>query len=55
MVIRGTLSDISEKAAKTGITKTALILVGRTLGNGQEVSRLYDSSFSHEFREAEEE
>ncbi|MEG0641887.1 MAG: cobalt-precorrin-4 C(11)-methyltransferase, partial [Clostridium sp.] len=32
--------------------KTALIMVGEFLGNEYELSKLYDPSFSHEFRES---
>ena len=42
-----------EMAAKEhGISKTALILVGDFLGSEYSRSRLYDPSFTHEFREA---
>ena len=34
------------------IRNTALILVGRFLGNDYELSKLYDASFSHGFRAA---
>ena len=47
-IIRGTLEDLPEKAAH--IRKTALVLVGRFLADDYERSRLYDPSFSHEFR-----
>ena len=49
-IVRGTLSDLPTKAGHIG--KTALILVGRFLGNEYERSRLYDPSFTTEFREA---
>ncbi len=49
-IIRGTLADLPQKAGD--IRKTALILVGRFLEGGAERSRLYDPSFSHEYREA---
>ncbi|WHH60585.1 precorrin-4 C(11)-methyltransferase [Petroclostridium sp. X23] len=53
-VVSGTLKDISEKVKKAGITKTAQIVVGDFLGNRYELSKLYDKSFSHEFRSAKE-
>ena len=52
-VIRTTIKNLSEDAKKNGISKTALILVGGFLGNNYERSKLYDPSFTHEFREAE--
>ena len=47
-IVRGTLADLPEKASH--IRKTAMVLVGRFLGNEYERSRLYDPSFSNEFR-----
>jgi precorrin-4 C11-methyltransferase len=52
-VIRGTLGELPEMAEKAGITKTALILIGRFLEGQGKHSRLYDRSFSHGYREAE--
>jgi precorrin-4/cobalt-precorrin-4 C11-methyltransferase len=52
-LIQGTLADIGEKTAQAGIRRQALILVGDVLGaRGGKPSRLYDSSFSHGFRNA---
>jgi precorrin-4/cobalt-precorrin-4 C11-methyltransferase len=51
-ILRGTLATLPEQAQKAGIKKTALILVGNFLGGDYELSRLYDASFGHEFREA---
>jgi len=51
-VIQGTLADIADRVAGTGIKKTALILVGRALSRDVAASRLYDAAFSHEFRSA---
>ena len=51
-VVRGTLSDIAEKTAAAGITKTALVLVGDFLGDCHAESRLYDRHFSTAFRTA---
>lgn len=47
----GTLADIADKVADARITKTALILVGRFLGEEYYYSKLYDADFSHEFRQ----
>ena len=52
-IVRGTLYDIAGKVSEAGIEKTAMIIVGRALDDGAEaVSRLYDESFSHEYRKA---
>ena len=51
LVIRGTLRDLAEKTAQAGISKTALIIAGRALARRGAVSKLYDSGFSHEFRD----
>jgi precorrin-4/cobalt-precorrin-4 C11-methyltransferase len=51
-IVRGTLADIAGKAAEAGITKTALTVVGWCLGDDYELSRLYASDFSTEFRKA---
>ncbi|NMB28056.1 MAG: precorrin-4 C(11)-methyltransferase [Tissierellia bacterium] len=49
-IILGTLKDIEEKVKKEGITKTAQILVGDFIEGKYERSKLYDPSFSHEYR-----
>ena len=47
------VSDLAAVAAEHGITKTALILVGDAIGrSGYEKSKLYDETFSTEFRKA---
>lgn len=52
-IVRGTLSDIRAKMKDAGISKTALVLVGRVLGHeGFAESRLYAADFSTEFRTA---
>ncbi len=53
-IVRGTLADIAEKVKTAGITKTAQILVGDFLGDDYALSKLYDKSFSHEYRKAKE-
>ena len=48
-----TVRSLAATAAEHGIRKTALVLVGDVLsGHGYEKSRLYDKTFSTEFREA---
>lgn len=50
-IIRGTLSDIRQKVKPEGITRTALILVGRVLENEDfEDSRLYAKDHTHVLR-----
>ena len=45
--------EIPEMAAKNGITKTALILIGNFLGKAYERSKLYAPDFSHGYRTAQ--
>ena len=50
-MIHGTLADIRAKVKESGITRTALILVGRALGEGAHAdSRLYDPAHHHVLR-----
>lgn len=51
-VIRAKLHQIPEKVREEGIDRSALILVGGFLGNDYELSKLYDRSFSHGYRNA---
>jgi len=51
-IVRGTLGRLPEMAQENGIRKTALVLVGDFLGGGYELSRLYASDFSTEYRRA---
>ena len=53
-IVRGTLLDIAEKVKEAGITKTALTVVGDFLGDDYELSKLYDKTFTHEFRKGVE-
>lgn len=53
-IVRGTLTDLPEKVEKAGIHKTALTVVGDFLGNDYELSKLYDETFTHEFRKGVE-
>ena len=54
-IVRCTVAALADSAAAEGITKTALITVGHFLGDTYELSKLYDASFSTEFREADAE
>lgn len=49
-IIFGTLRDIEEKVKKENIVKTAQILVGDFIEGEYERSKLYDPSFTHEYR-----
>jgi precorrin-4/cobalt-precorrin-4 C11-methyltransferase len=49
-LIRGTLGDIREQAKRAGITRTALILVGRALSGDGSDSRLYAADHHHLLR-----
>lgn len=51
LIIRGTLSDIRDKVKAAGITRTALILVGRVLDESSfDDSRLYAADHHHVLR-----
>lgn len=50
--VRTTVAGLAAAAKAEGITKTALITVGGFLGNEYERSKLYDPTFTTEFREA---
>ncbi len=52
-ICRCTVDALPQAARESGISKTALILVGGFLGDGFERSKLYDPGFATEFREAE--
>jgi len=49
-LIRGTLADIRDQAKAAGITRTALILVGRALAGSGSDSRLYAPGHHHVLR-----
>jgi precorrin-4/cobalt-precorrin-4 C11-methyltransferase len=51
-VLRCPLGKLAETGKNAGIRKTALIVVGDFLGDTYERSKLYDPTFSTEFREA---
>ena len=53
-IVRGTLTDLAEKVKEAGIRKTALTVVGDFLGDDYELSKLYDKTFTHEFRKGVE-
>ncbi|WP_029320293.1 precorrin-4 C(11)-methyltransferase [Butyrivibrio sp. AE3004] len=48
-----TIGDMAEQAKKENITKTAIVLIGDAIKHGRyDRSKLYDPSFSTEFRKA---
>ena len=49
-IVQGTLENIAELVKKENITKTAQILVGWFMGDEYSKSKLYDKSFTHEYR-----
>lgn len=50
-ILKTTVGNLHKAAEESGITKTALILVGGFLGDKYDRSKLYDPNFSHGFRE----
>ena len=53
-IVMGTLETIAQKVKDEDITKTAQILVGDFLGDEYSLSKLYDPSFTHEYRQGVE-
>ena len=52
VIIKGTLADVSEKVKLSGITKTAMIIVGHAMKRPlKHASLLYDKYFTHEYRQ----
>lgn len=51
-VVRTTVSGLAAAAEKEGVGRTALILVGRFLGDNYDRSLLYHPGFTHGYREA---
>ncbi len=51
-IIQGSLGDIATRVEKAGIQKTAMVLIGWSLGSPHAASRLYDPGFSHGYRTA---
>ena len=49
-VYRCTVSTLARTARENRVTKTALITIGHFLGDDYERSKLYDPTFTHEFR-----
>lgn len=51
-IIKTTVGDLAKSAQENNITKTALILIGDFLSCKYERSRLYNKTFTHQFRKA---
>lgn len=52
-ILRGTLADIRDQVKASGLTRTALILVGRVFGHQDFTdSKLYDAAHTHVLRPA---
>lgn len=49
-IVCGDLTNIAARVKEAGITKTALTVVGDFLGDEYELSKLYDKTFTTEFR-----
>ncbi len=52
-IFRGRLAELADIITDNGITLTAMIVVGRAVGNRQGESSLYDRGFSHLFRQSQ--
>ena len=53
-ILRGTLANIAQLMAESDIGRTAMIVVGRVLGDDYALSRLYAPEFGHMFREGKD-
>ncbi len=52
-IFRGTLADIADQVTKAGVKSTAMIIVSKVLDCSEfNDSKLYDATFSHQFRSA---
>ena len=49
-IVRGTLANIAEKVAESGIKRQAMIIVGAALDRGGKKSLLYHHGFAHGYR-----
>lgn len=49
-IVRCTVGDLAESVHKADITKTALIVIGDFLGTQYDRSKLYDPTFTTEYR-----
>lgn len=54
IVIKATIKDIAGKIKNSGITKTAMVIIGHALDKPDTESKLYDSQFTHGYRKGAE-
>ena len=54
IVIKGTIEDIADKIKNSGITKTAMVIIGHALDKPDTASKLYDNHFTHGYRKGSE-
>jgi precorrin-4/cobalt-precorrin-4 C11-methyltransferase len=54
IVIKGAIKDIADKIKDSGITKTAMVIIGHALDKPDTESKLYNSQFTHGYREGTE-
>ena len=52
-IVRGTLRDLACIVKDNGFTLTTMLVVGEAIGNREGTSELYDSHFTHLYREAD--
>ena len=50
IVIKATIADIADKIKNSGITKTAMVIIGQAIAKPDTESKLYDSHFTHGYR-----
>lgn len=53
-IVQGTLANIAQKVKEEKISKTALIIVSPAFKNEGAMSKLYDKTFTHEYRAGKE-
>lgn len=54
-ILRGTIATIADVIHDAGVTRQAMIIVGRVLDSEYDLSKLYDSKFTTMFRKGTEE
>ena len=54
-ILRGTLADMPQKVRESGISRTALTVVGGFLGDDYSLSKLYDKHFTTGYRKGVDE
>jgi precorrin-4/cobalt-precorrin-4 C11-methyltransferase len=46
-ILRGSLADLAEKIEQSGISRHAVVIIGKSLGDISAYSKLYDKDFEH--------